>query len=48
MEIYSLPSVLQAKLDLLHDGIKERFHVTTNRFCNVPNGDKCLNKLWSE
>jgi hypothetical protein len=43
VDICSLPPVLQAKLDLLHDGVKEWLHVTANGFCNVSNGDERLN-----
>lgn len=40
----SLPSVLQAKLNLLHDGVEEWLHVTTNSLRDVPDSDECLNR----
>ena len=43
VDICRLPSILQAKLDLLHDGFKEWLHVTANSFCNVSNGDERFN-----
>jgi hypothetical protein len=44
VQIGSLPSVLQAELNLLHYRVKERLHVTANSFCYVSNGDKGFKK----
>ena len=38
----SLPSVLQAKLNLLHDGVEEWLHVTPNSLCDMPDSDECF------
>jgi len=43
-DICCLPSVLQAKLNLLHDRVEEWFHITANGLCDVSNGDECFEK----